>query len=120
MTQTVIPVLRITDAAASFAFYTRGLGFSVDWEYRHEPCFPVFAQLTREGQSICLTEHAGDCQVGGAVYFVVPDVDACYRAFKAAGRVDANPPHDTAWKTRDVVIVDPDGNRLTFSTELAA
>lgn len=120
MTQTVIPVLRITDAAASFAFYTQGLGFSVDWEYRHEPGFPVFAQLTREGQSICLTEHAGDCQVGGAVYFVVPDVDACYRAFKGAGRVDAKPPHDTAWKTRDVVIVDPDGNRLTFSTELAA
>lgn len=73
MIQTVIPVLRVTDAVASFAFYADGLGFTVDWEYRHEPGFPVFAQLTREGQSIFLSEHAGDCQVGGAIHFMVPD-----------------------------------------------
>jgi len=120
MTQTVIPVLRVTNAATSLSFYTQGLGFTVDWEYRHEPGFPVFARLTREGQSIFLTEHADDCQVGGAVHFVVPEVDECYRAFKATGHVRANPPHNTAWKTRDILIVDPDGNRLTFSTELAA
>ncbi|WP_141456328.1 glyoxalase superfamily protein [Pseudoxanthomonas sp. z9] len=119
MTQTVVPVLRVTNAAISFPFYTEGLGFTVDWEYRHEPGFPVFAQLTRDGQSIFLTEHAGDCQVGGAVYFMVPAVDECYRAFQATGRVKANPPHNTAWKTRELQIVDPDGNRLTFSTELA-
>jgi len=119
MTQTVVPVLRVTHAAISFPFYTEGLGFTVDWEYRHEPGFPVFAQLTRGGQSIFLTEHAGDCQVGGAVYFMVPAVDECYRAFQATGIVKANPPRDTAWKTRELQIVDPDGNRLTFSTELA-
>lgn len=119
MPQTVIPVLRVTHAATSFAFYTQGLGFTIDWEYRHEPGFPVFAQLTREGQSICLTEHAGDCQVGGAVHFIVPDVDACYRAFQASGQVTTRAPHDTAWKTRDIVVADVDGNQLTFSTELA-
>lgn len=119
MTQTVIPVLRITDAAASFQFYVQGLGFTVDWEYRHEPGFPVFARLTRRGQSICLTEHADDCQVGGAVHFVVPDVDECHRSFQATGLVRSGPPHDTAWQTRDLLVVDPDGNRLTFSTELA-
>lgn len=120
MTQTVIPVLRVTKAAVSFPFYTDGLGFTLDWEHRHEPGFPVFAQLTRQGQSIFLTEHSGDCQVGGAVHFMVPDVDACYAAFQASGSVRLKPPQNTAWKTRDIQIVDPDGNRLTFSTDLSA
>lgn len=120
MAQTVIPVLRITNAATCLPFYTQGLGFTVDWEYRHEPDFPLFAQLTREGQSIFLTEHADDCQVGGAVHFFVPRVDECYRAFNATGHVRASPPLNTVWKTRDLLIIDPDGNRLTFSTDLAA
>lgn len=120
MAQTVIPVLRMTNAVASLPFYVQGLGFTVDWEYRHEPGFPVFMQITREGQSIFLTEHADDCQVGGAVHLVVPDVDECHRAFQASGHIKTRAPHDTAWKTRDIQVVDPDGNRLTFSTELPA
>ena len=91
MTQTVMPVLRVASASVSFPFYVHGLGFTVDWEYRHEPDFPVFARLTREGQSIFLTEHADDCQLGGAVYFSVPDVDKCYQAFQATGRVQFLP-----------------------------
>lgn len=120
MNQTVIPVLRVTKASVSLPFYTQVLGFTIDWEYRHEPGFPVFVQLTREGQSIYLTEHADDCQVGGAVHFMIPDVDECYSAFQERGLVQSKPPLNTAWKTRDVLVVDPDGNRLTFSTELAA
>ena len=118
MKQTVVPVLRISGADSAFAFYVDGLGFTVDWEYRHEPGFPVFAQLTRQGQSVFLTEHSDDCQFGGAVYFAVPDVDACFRAFRAASLADVRPPRDTAWKTRELLVVDPDGNRLTFSTGL--
>ncbi|WP_397535796.1 hypothetical protein, partial [Roseateles sp.] len=28
--------------------------------------------MTRAGQTLFLTEHSGDCQVGGAIYFIVP------------------------------------------------
>lgn len=119
MTQTVFPMLRMTAADRSVPFYVQGLGFTVDWEHRHEPGFPVFMQITREGQSIFLTEHADDCQIGGAVYFNVPDVDACHRAFVASDLVRAGVPQDTPWKTRELLVVDPDGNRLTFSTALA-
>lgn len=119
MTQTVTPVLRMTQASASLPFYVRGLGFAIDWEHRHEPGFPVFAQLTREGQSIFLTEHADDCQAGGAVYFLVTDVDDCHRKFQATGLVHSGPPYDTAWGTRELRVTDPDGNRLTFHAELA-
>ena len=76
MRQRVFPQLRMTNWKRTRAFYVDGLGFSVDWEHRFEPGLPVFAQLTRDGLSLFLTEHAGDCQVGGAAYFVVDDVDA--------------------------------------------
>ncbi|MET0288862.1 MAG: VOC family protein [Pseudoxanthomonas sp.] len=119
MTQTVMPVLRMTDASRSLSFYVQGLGFAVDWEYRHAPGLPVFAQLTRQGQALCLTEHADDCQVGGAVYLTVPDVDACFSAFTATGWVQARAPQDMPWGAREFTVVDPDGNRLTFTRELA-
>ncbi|GLQ98126.1 bleomycin resistance protein [Dyella mobilis] len=119
MSQTVIPQLRITRAAASLQFYVHGLGFMVDWQHQVGAGAPLFIQLTRSGQTIFLTERAGDCEVGGAVYFSVPDVDECYRKFHASGVAIANPPKMTPWGTREIVVTDPDGNRLRFSTAVA-
>ena len=116
MPQTVTPQFRITDARRSIAFYVDGLGFAIDWEHRFEPRYPVFMSLTRAGQTIFLTEHAGDCQVGGAAYLVVPDVDACYREFTARGIAPTSPPVDMPWGPREMVVTDPDGNRLRFAT----
>lgn len=120
MSQSVIPQFRITNAPRSAAFYVDGLGFTIDWEHQFEPGFPVFMQLTRAGQTIFLTEHAGDCEVGGAAYFTVPDVDACYREFTARGVTPTEPPADTPWDTREMLLTDPDGNRLRFANERAS
>lgn len=120
MTQSVIPQFRITSAARSLPFYVDGLGFAVDWQHQFEPGFPLFLQLTREGQTLFLTEHTGDCEVGGAVCFVVPDVDACFRLFSANGIVPTKAPHSTPWKSREMLVTDPDGNRLRFATPAAA
>jgi uncharacterized glyoxalase superfamily protein PhnB len=120
MVQTVTPQFRITDARRSLGFYVDGLGFQVDWEHRFERGFPVFMQLTRAGQSIFLTEHAGDCKVGGAANFVVADVDACYKDFVARGVVPTQPPATMPWGPREMVVTDPDGNRLRFATRLGA
>lgn len=120
MRQTVIPQLRITRAADSLPFYVQGLGFAIDWQHQFEPGFPLFLQLTRQGQTIFLTEHTGDCQVGGAVYFVVPDADECFRAFSANGVKATEPPQDTPWGTREMVVTDPDGNRLRFASDAGA
>jgi catechol 2,3-dioxygenase-like lactoylglutathione lyase family enzyme len=92
------------------------LGFHIDWEHRFEPGLPVFPQLTREGRTIFLTEHSGDCRIGGAAYFVVTDVDSCHREFRARGVVPTEPPEDTPWGTREMVVTDPDGNRLRFAS----
>jgi catechol 2,3-dioxygenase-like lactoylglutathione lyase family enzyme len=115
--QTVIPQLRITSAPRSLEFYVNGLGFAVDWQHQFEPGFPLFMQLTREGQTIFLTEHIGDCAVGGAVYFLVPDVDRCFAEFSGRGVSPTAPPADTPWGTREMLATDPDGNRLRFASE---
>jgi len=91
------------------------LGFRVQWEHRFEPGFPVFAQVTRDGLSLFLTEHAGDCQVGGAAYIIVDDLDAFYREITERGIRVAERPQDTPWGTREMSVIDPDGNRLRFA-----
>ncbi len=116
MDQTVIPQLRSTNARMSLTFYVEGLGFAIDWEHQFAPGYPLFVQLTRRGQTIFLTEHAGDCQVGAAVYFVVPDVNECYREFTNRGVTTIESPQDTPWNSREMVVTDPDGNRLRFAT----
>jgi catechol 2,3-dioxygenase-like lactoylglutathione lyase family enzyme len=115
--QTVIPQLRIIQAQRSLEFYVAGLGFAVDWQHQFESGFPLFIQLTREGQTIFLTEHTGDCEVGGAVYFAVPDVDRCYAEFSGRGILAAKLPAGTTWGTREMLVKDPDGNRLRFASE---
>lgn len=116
MRQHVVPALRIRSYQVSSAFYER-LGFKEQWKHQFEPSFPVFASVAREGMEIFLTEHTGDCQFGGLVHFYVPDVDACYAEFQGRGVVVSEAPSNSLGPdTRDMLVIDPDGNRLSFIT----
>ena len=111
--QRVISALRIIDYERSKAYYVNTLGFTVDWEHRFEPHFPVFMSVVRDGMQLYLTQHSGDCQVGGLVHFVIPDVDAWHREFRERGaKVAEAPNNDLGF--RNMTIVDPDGNQLRF------
>ncbi|RIK82985.1 MAG: glyoxalase [Planctomycetota bacterium] len=116
MSQQVFPQLRMTDWQRSRAFYVDGLGFAVEWEHRFEPGLPVFAKITRDGRSLFLTEHAGDCRVGGAAYIVLDDVTAFAAEIGARGIVPSEPPEESPWNTVELLLIDPDGNRLRFAT----
>lgn len=87
----------------------------MDWEHQFAPNFPIFAQISREGLALFLTEHSGDCQVGGAAYVVVDDVDALYRELISRGISAQDPPIDQTWGRREMLLIDPDGNRLRFA-----
>ena len=116
--QQVVPTLRITDYARSKAFYVEKLAFQIDWEHRFEPHFPVFMQVSRHGLACFLTEHAGDCPVGGLVHFYVPDVDAWYTEFTGRGAPVKEPPNESLQGLRAMTVVDPDGNKLRICTRL--
>ena len=111
--QRVVPALRITDYARSKFFYVEKLGFAVEWEHRFEPHFPVFMAVVRDGMELFLSEHSGDCQVGGLVHLLIPDVDAWYREFVGKGVVVSEPPNDDLG-FRNMTVTDPDGNQLRF------
>ena len=111
--QRVIPALRMTDSRRSRAFYIDQLGFRVEWEHRFEPTLPLFMEISRDGMSLYLTEHRGDCQVGGLVHFVIADVDAWHREFQGRGlRATEAPNNDLGF--RNMTYTDPDGNQLRF------
>lgn len=118
MNQTVIPQLRMSDAKISLPFYCGVLGFSVDWQHQFEENFPLFVQISRAGQTIFLTEHIGDCQVGGAVYFLVDDAQACYEEFTRRGLVGVAAPQQMEWDSLEFSVTDPDGNRLRFASDI--
>jgi len=116
--QRVMPTLRMTDYARSKLFYVEGLGFHVDWEHRFEPGFPVFAQVSRDGLAFFLTEHTGDCPVGGLVHLYVPDVDSWFEEFRQRGLSIEEPPNECLQGLRSMTVVDPDGNKLHICTRL--
>jgi catechol 2,3-dioxygenase-like lactoylglutathione lyase family enzyme len=112
----VIPTLRIAKLAASRDFYERALGFRLDWEHTDE-AGERFAQLSREGLLLYLSERAADGTGRGLVHLYVPNVDAWHAEFFERG-VDAPLPQDKAWGNREFRIVDPDGNQLCVCTPL--
>ena len=116
--QRVFPVLRILDEAEAKGFYVQGLGFKVDWEWRHEPGFPLFMQVSRDGLSIFLSEYSGDCQTGGLVYLEVDDVDAWFVETQERGVEPERPPMTQPWGQREMTFGDPFGNRITIGTKV--
>ena len=114
--QRVTPQLRSTNWKRTRKFYEEGLGFQVMWEHQFPPDFPVFAEVSRDGLSLFLTEHAGDCQVGGAAYIVLDDIDHYFGELRDRKVPVLEPPEDAPWGGREMSVLDPDGNRLRFAT----
>ena len=102
----VVPVLRVSDAAAAVAWYGR-LGFTEQWVHRFEPGCPAFVSIARDRARLFLSEHRGDARPGTLVVLEVSDVDAVVAEF---GRPRGEPPYGCELELRDL-----DGNRLRIS-----
>jgi catechol 2,3-dioxygenase-like lactoylglutathione lyase family enzyme len=118
--QNVYPALRITDYDKGKAFYVDGLGFRIESEHRFAPHLPVFMTISRDGFSLYLSQHAGDCQPGGLVFLYVPDVDALHEEITGRGIKAQSPSEDFEVRIRDFRVIDPDGNKLDFCTRLTS
>ncbi|MEE9416204.1 MAG: VOC family protein [Acidimicrobiales bacterium] len=110
MTELMIPIFRVADAAETAKWYRR-LGFEVVGEHRFEPGLPLYMFLDRDGVQLHLSEHTGDARPGTLVYFWVDDVAAVAVEFGAEI-------HDQPWG-REIKLTDPDGNRLRVATKPA-
>ncbi len=114
------PILRSFDEALSRRFYVEFLGFTVRFEHRFEPGLPLYMAVVRDACELHLSEHHGDASPGASVRIAVADVEALCAELLARGHPNARPAVQTMpWGTREMTVVDPCGNRLTFTSPAA-
>ena len=115
-----IPVLRIFDVAKAREFYLDFLGMTWDWEHRFAPDLPVFAQVSRGGIPLFLSEHFGDGTPGTKVILRMSGLDALHAELLGRNYRHARPGIEVRpWGWRDMPIADPFGNQLIFTERLA-
>ena len=122
MIHQAIPVLHITNADASEAFFCGKLGFQLDFEVPASPAQrdPVYMGVSRDGVAIHLSSHSGDGVAGNAVMFRCDDVDALHAEFVARGVAIHIAPVDQTWGLREFYVLDPDRNSIRFSMPVRA
>ncbi|WP_376985714.1 glyoxalase superfamily protein [Bosea sp. R86505] len=111
-----IPILRIFDLAKAREFYLDFLGFTLDWEHRFGPNFPIYMQVSRSGLTLHLSEHHGDASPGATVFVRIKGVDA-FRAELIGKDYAYSKPgiQENAPGGRQLEVPDPFGNRIRFS-----
>jgi catechol 2,3-dioxygenase-like lactoylglutathione lyase family enzyme len=115
-----IPTLRMFDVTKAREFYVDYLGFTVDFEHRFRDNAPLFMQVSRAGLPLYLSEHHGDGSPGLHVTIEIDGVDELHRELTVKAYRYMNPGIlTTEWGTRDLGVIDPFGNRLTFSERVA-
>lgn len=115
------PILRIFDEAKAKEFYVGFLGFGLDWEHRFAPDLPLYMQISRGGCILHLSEHHGDGSPGAALRIETDALDDLYAELVAKRYRYARPGiEETPWKSRDMTVRDPFGNRLTFTEAIGA
>ena len=112
---TVIPVLRIFDEMQARAFYVDFLGFQVDGEHRYADDLPVYLRVSKDNCVLHLSGHHGDACPGASVRIAITELDAYHAALTAKRYKHARPEITSQFWGRDMRIIDPFGNRLTFS-----
>jgi len=109
-----IPILRIFSEAKAREFYVDFLGFTWDWEHRFEPGLPLYAQVSRSGVTLHLSEHHGDSTPGATVFVPVEDIGALQAELLAKNYSYARPGIEEVGWGRQMQVWDPFGNRVRF------
>jgi uncharacterized glyoxalase superfamily protein PhnB len=119
VTERSYPVLRIDDYKDAVAFYVDYLGFEIEFEWRHEPGFPVYMGLMRGGLGLHVTEHRGDLEGGGGAHFHIESVPAFYEEIKARRPEMEEVPIEQKWGSTEIKLKDPFGNGMVFASATA-
>lgn len=114
--KTAIPILRIFSVEKAKEFYVGFLGFTIDWEHRFGDNLPLYAQISRTGLKLHLSEHHGDACPGATVFVPMQGIHAYHRELIAKDYRFCRPGLEKAlWGGWYVEVGDPFGNRLRFS-----
>jgi uncharacterized glyoxalase superfamily protein PhnB len=112
---TTTPILRIFDQAKAKEFYVDFLEFVIDWEHRFGDSLPLYMQVSKDSCVVHLSEHHGDAIPGSALRIETTDISGLNQRLPAKNYRYARPGVETTeWKTREMRLTDPFGNRLLF------
>ena len=110
----VSPILRIFDVGKAREFYLDYLGFRWDWEHPFGADFPLYAQVSRAGLILHLSEHHGDASPGAAVFVITEGVRVFEQELAAKDYAYARPAvEEQAWGLV-MTVTDPFSNRIRF------
>ena len=108
--ETIDPILRVEDMAASVRYYVDVLGFeAAPWGT------DAFTRVGRDGRGIYLCRGAQG-RGGAWVWIGVGDVRALHDVYRERGAIVRREPVNELWAL-EMQIEDPDGNVLRFGSE---
>ena len=114
--QEAIPILRIFSVEKAKEFYVDFLGFTIDWEHRYGDNFPLYAQVSRAGLKLHLSEHHGDASPGSTVFIWMRGIADYHRELLGKNYRYYRPGlEDAPWDAKVMEVADPFGNKLRFS-----
>jgi catechol 2,3-dioxygenase-like lactoylglutathione lyase family enzyme len=115
-----VPTFRIFSLEKAREFYLDFLGFTVDWEHRFGPDFPLYMQVSRGGLAFHLSEHHGDGTPGSLAYVYTTGVEDLHRELSDK-KYRYNRPglQKQDWGMLELQVVDPFNNRITFAEPIA-
>ena len=117
-TQT-IPILRIFDVQKARDFYVDFLGFQVQWEHHFSDRSPAYIEVSRNGMTLHLSEHHGDCTPGAAVFVWMNGIEAFHQEIAGKDYPYCNPGLETTfYNSRCVAVTDPFGNQIRFNERI--
>ncbi|WP_249680464.1 glyoxalase superfamily protein [Roseococcus pinisoli] len=108
------PILRIFDQEKAKEFYLGFLGFDLDWEHRFGANFPLYAQVSRAGLVLHLSEHHGDASPGSTVFVRMEGIRAFHQELTQKAYTYGKPGiEDQPWGLV-MTVTDPFSNRIRF------
>ena len=114
-----VPILRSFNEAATRDFYIGFLGSDLTFEHRFEPNTPLYMGVRFGDCELHLSEHYGDAVPGAGLRIEVADVGAYRDELIAKNYRYARPGLERQdWGWDEMIIRDPNGNRLVFCTPI--
>lgn len=118
----ITPLVVVSDLQRSIDFYVGKLGFTEPGTWGDPPCF---AMMHRNEHDIMLSLAEGEAQPkpNGPhrvwdMFIKVTDANAELAALQAADVTIARGPTTTEYKMLEVEVLDPDGYRICFGSDL--
>jgi uncharacterized glyoxalase superfamily protein PhnB len=118
--QRTVPILHIESYEEAKAYYVDWLGFKIDWEFRFEPTFPVYMQVSRDGLVLHLSQHKGGNSGPSMCHVDVDDLDALMVEWKSQRPNFTQEIEIAPWNAKHISLTDPFGTMVGINQDLSA